>query len=83
MINATKGARCALPRHQVTGPISVIISRDVSRIRFQCKYRQVELQFTCFIAFLARVKSASLGDASLYDKHFVPNTRSALTLVVY
>ena len=24
-------------------------------------------------AFLARVKSASVGDASLYDKHFVAN----------
>ena len=33
--------------------------------------------------FLARVKSASVGDASLYDKHFVANIRSGLTPIIY
>ena len=33
--------------------------------------------------FLARVKSASVGDSSFYDKHFVAHIRSGLTLVLY
>ena len=33
--------------------------------------------------FLARAKSASVGDASLYDKHFVANIKSGLTPVMH
>ena len=52
LINVTQCARCAFPRHWVTGPISVRISRDVFQglvqvIWFQCRYRQIEIQFTC------------------------------------
>ena len=32
---------------------------------------------------MARVKSASVGDASLYDKHLVANIKSGLTPVLY
>ena len=41
------------------------------------------LLFKYLNAFLARVKSASVGDVSLYDKHFVANVRSGLTPVMY
>ena len=34
-------------------------------------------------AFLARIKSASVGDVILYDKHFVANIRPGLTPVMY
>ena len=44
---------------------SLLCQRFISRFLF--KY---------FNAFLARIKSASVGDASLYDKHFVTNIRS-------
>ena len=52
LTNVTQCARCALPRHWITGPVSARISRDVFQgivrvIRFQCRYRQVEIQFTC------------------------------------
>ena len=52
LINVTQSARSAFPRHLVTGPVSIIISVDVFEglvqvIRFQCRYRQVEIQFTC------------------------------------
>ena len=43
----------------------------------------VRVHFKHLSAFLARVKSASVGDASLYDKHFVTNIRSSLTPVMY
>ena len=33
--------------------------------------------------YLARVESASFGDASLYDKHFVANIISCFNLVMY
>ena len=48
------------------------LDKATVRFLFQCRYRQVEIQFTCpfkyLNALLARVKSASVGDASLYDK---------------
>ena len=40
-INVTQSARCAFPRHWITGPYSVRISRDMFR------YRQIEIQFSC------------------------------------
>ena len=43
----------------------------VQVIWFQCRYRQVEIQNSWFLSniktFLTRVKSASVGDVSLYD----------------
>ena len=39
--------------------------------------------FFKYLNTLARVKSASVGDASLYDKHFVANIRSGLTPAMY
>ena len=92
LINVTQSTRSAFPRHWFTSPVSVRVSRDVFQglvqvIRFQCRCCQVEIQFTCTFenlnAFLARVKYASVGDASLYDKHFVANIRSGLTRVMY
>ena len=52
LINVTQGARCALPRHRVTSPVCIRISRDVFQslaqvVRFRCRYRQREIQFTC------------------------------------
>ena len=81
LINITQSTRCAFPRHWITSPVSVRISRDafqalVQVIRFQCRYRQVEIQLSCFKylnTFLERVKSASVGDASLNDKQIVAN----------
>ena len=42
----------ALPRHWITSPVSVWITHDVFQglvqvIWFQCRYRQVEMQFSC------------------------------------
>ena len=52
LINETQCARCAFPRDWFTGPVSVSMSRDVFQglvqvIRFQCRYGQKEIQFTC------------------------------------
>ena len=52
LINVTQCARCVFPRHWITGPVSVRISRNVFQglvqvIWFQCRYRQIEIQFTC------------------------------------
>ena len=52
LINVTQSARCAFPRHWITSPVSVRITRDVVQglvqvIRFQCRYRQIEIQFLC------------------------------------
>ena len=59
----------------------------VQVIRFQCRYRPVEIQLSCSFQisqhFLGTSKSASVGDASLYDKHFVANIKSRLTPVVF
>ena len=55
LINVTQSTRCAFPRHWVTSPVSIRISRDVFQglvhvIRFQCRYRQVEIQFHVFLS---------------------------------
>ena len=50
----------------------------IVRYRFSSR-----VPFKYLNTFLARVKSASVGDASLYDKHFVANIKSGLTLVMY
>ena len=52
LINVTQCARCGFLRHWITSPVSVRISRDVFQclvqfIWFQCRYRQVEIQFSC------------------------------------
>ena len=39
--------------------------------------------FSNLNTFLARVKSANDGDASLYDKHFVANIQSGLTPIMF
>ena len=60
------------------------------RVSRSCSSRLVSMQvssgrrfssrvpFKYLNTFLSRVKSASVGDASLYDKHFVANIRSGL-----
>ena len=75
------------------GPVSVRISRDV--FQKSCSRHSVSMQVSSgrdsvhvslskyLNTFLARVKSASVGDASLYDKQFVANIRSGLTPVMY
>ena len=52
LTNVTQSARCVFPRHWVTSPVSIRISRNVFQgivqvVRFQCRYRQVEIQFSC------------------------------------
>ena len=94
LINVTQCAGCAFPRHWITGPVSVRKSHDVFQglvhvIWFQCRYRQVEIQFSCSfqisqtLSWHVSIKSASVGDASLYDKHFVANIRSGLTPLMH
>ena len=92
LINVTQCARCAFPRHWITSPVSVRMSRDlfqglVQVIWFQCRYRQVEIQLSCSFQIsqhsLGTCQSASVGEASLYDKHFVANIKSGLTPVMY
>ena len=58
LIHVTQGTRCALPRHRVTSPVSIRISRDVFQglaqvIRFQCQYRQVEFQVNVFLSSIS------------------------------
>ena len=69
LINVTQSARCAFPRHWVTMQVSSGSSVHV------------------FLSNIStpswHVKSASVGNASLYDKHFVANIRSGLTPVMY
>ena len=48
------------------------------RLRFSSR-----VPFKNLSTFLARVKSASVGDASLYDKHFCREHQSGLTPVMY
>ena len=43
----------------------------------------VFLSNKCLNTFLARVKSASVSDARLYDKHIVANIKSGLTPATY
>ena len=52
LINVTQTTRCAFPRHWFTSPNSISVSRDafqglVQAIRFQCRYCEKEIQFTC------------------------------------
>ena len=57
---------------------SFVFNAGIVRLKFTSR-----VPFKYLNAFLARVKSASVGDASFYDKHFVANIRSGLTPKVY
>ena len=66
--------RLSHSRHWISGPVSVRVSRNVRQllariVGFHCRNRQVKIQASGSLEnFSARVKCASVGDASLYDR---------------
>ena len=91
LINVTQCARCALPRHWITSPVSVSMSRDVFQGLVQMfgfnagivRWRFSScLHFKCLNTFLVRVKSARVGDTILYDKHFVANIKTGAVFLI-
>ena len=61
-------------RHRSSHQVSMQVSSGRDSVHVPIKYLNT---------FLARVKSASVGDASVYDKHFVANIKSGLTPVMH
>ena len=57
---------------------SVGFVERIVKWRFKCR-----VLFKYLSLFVARVNSARVGDASLYDRHFVTTRRSGLTHVLY
>ena len=84
-------ASCAVPRHWMTSPLSVRISRVVFQglvqvIRFQCRYGQVEIQFTCSFQvskLSSHVSTLQVLVTQVYITSIVENIKSGLTPVIY
>ena len=68
------------PLNKATVPCPRHSSREIDQRNKRFSSR---VPFKYLNTFLARVKSARVGDASLYDKHFVANIKSGLTPVMY